>query len=671
MTTVTSFPRAVREVDPDWIPLADGTRLAAKIWRPADAETDPVPAILEYLPYRRRDFTAQRDALMHPYVAGHGYACVRVDLRGSGDSDGVLTDEYLPLEQDDALEVIAWLAEQPWCTGAVGMIGNSWGGFNALQVAARRPPALKAIITSCSTDDRYADDIHYMGGCLLVEQLRWASTMFAHNARPPDPAIVGARWRDLWMQRLRESGLWLETWIRHQRRDAYYKHGSVCEDFGAITCPVLAVGGWADAYTNAIPRLMQGLSVPRMAIIGPWAHRYPHMAAPGPAIGFLQLAVRWWDTWLRGIDTGLLQEPALRIFMPESVEPAHTYAERAGRWITESGWPSPRVRPRRWILNPGRLEDAAGREVALAIRSPETVGLHAGRWCPHGLGLDLPLDQRLDDGGSLVFDSEPLTERLEILGAPVVELLIASDRPVAQLAARLSDVAPGGAATRVTYGLLTLTHRDSHETPTALVPGQGYRVRLRLNEVAHAFPPGHRLRLALSTGYWPIAWPPPEPVTLTVIAGASVLQLPVRPPEGAEASSAALPPVETPPPLPITTVEPSRTERVVHHDVASGLVTLECLQDSGRYRLDGIDLTVRAVTRETFAIRVGDPLSARGEIAGTVRLERGDWQVETRTQTRLTATAEAFRIEATLEALEGDARVWQQSWDRTVPRDLV
>ena len=265
MTTVTSFPRAVREVDPDWIPLADGNRLAAKIWRPADAETDPVPAILEYLPYRRRDFTAQRDALMHPYVAGHGYACVRVDLRGSGDSDGVLTDEYLPLEQDDALEVIAWLAAQPWCTGAVGMIGNSWGGFNALQVAARRPPALKAIITSCSTDDRYADDIHYMGGCLLVEQLRWASTMFAHNARPPDPAIVGARWRDLWMQRLRESGLWLEPWLRHQRRDAYYKHGSVCEDFGAIACPVLAVGGWADAYTNAIPRLMQGLSVPRMA----------------------------------------------------------------------------------------------------------------------------------------------------------------------------------------------------------------------------------------------------------------------------------------------------------------------------------------------------------------------------------------------------------------------
>ena len=194
MTTVATFPRAIERLDPVWIPLTDGTRLAARVWLPVDAERSPVPAILEYLPYRRRDFTAQRDALTHPYVAGHGYACVRVDMRGSGDSDGVLTDEYLPLEQDDAVEVIAWLAAQPWCTGAVGMMGHSWGGFNALQVAARRPPALRAIITSCSTDDRYADDIHYMGGALLLDNLRWASTMFAHNSRPPGP---GGRRRPL------------------------------------------------------------------------------------------------------------------------------------------------------------------------------------------------------------------------------------------------------------------------------------------------------------------------------------------------------------------------------------------------------------------------------------------------------------------------------------------
>jgi putative CocE/NonD family hydrolase len=671
VTTVSRFPRAIREIDPVWIPLADGTRLAAKVWLPADAEARPVPAILEYLPYRRRDFTAQRDALMHPYVAGHGYACVRVDIRGSGDSDGVLTDEYLPLEQEGAVEVIAWLARQPWCSGAVGMIGNSWGGFNALQVAARRPPALKAIITSCSTDDRYADDVHYMGGCLLVDKLRWASTMFSHNARPPDPAVVGERWRAMWLERLRGSGLWLETWLRHQRRDAYYQQGSVCEDFGAITVPVLAVGGWADAYTNAIPRLLTGLSGPRQAIIGQWAHRYPHMALPGPAIGFLQIAVRWWDNWLKGLDTGVTSEPMLRAFMLESVPPAPGYATRAGRWLAEPVWPSHRVRPRRLVLNPGRLDDRAGPETPLTVCTPETVGLYAGRWCPYGSGLDLPGDQRWEDGAAVVFDTEPLVERLEILGAPVADLVLASDQPVAQIAARLSDVAPDGAATRVSYGLLNLAHRDSHESPTPLSPGRRCRVRLQLNDVAQAFPPGHRIRLALSTSYWPMAWPAPATATLTLVTGASTLNLPVRAAGPAE-TPVSLPPVELPPPLPTTVLEPARQERVVaRHDVGTGEVALESLQEGGRLRYDDIDLTVSTWTVERFTIRPGDPASARGEIVTTVGFERGEWRVETRTRTTLTGSADAFRVVARLEAFEGGTPVHHQDWDLSIPRDLV
>ena len=668
--TVTSFPHAVRAVDPLWIPLADGTRLAAKVWLPTDAASRPVPAVLEYLPYRRRDFTAQRDALMHPYVAGHGYACVRVDIRGSGDSDGVLTDEYLPLEQEDAVEVIGWLARQPWCSGTVGMIGNSWGGFNSLQVAARRPPALKAVVTSCSTDDRYADDIHYMGGCLLVDKLRWASTMFAYNARPPDPAVVGERWRTMWLERLRGSGLWLETWLRHQRRDAFYRQGSVCEDFGAITCPVLAVGGWADAYTNAIPRLLTRLSVPRQAIIGQWAHRYPHMALPGPAIGFLQVLIRWWDTWLKGIDTGVMREPMVRAVMLESAPPAPGYAERAGRWIAEPAWPSPRIRSSRFVLNPGRLAPSAAPETLVTIRTPETVGLYAGRWCPYGMGLDLPGDQRWEDGAAVIFETEPLAERLEILGAPVAELWLASDRPVGQIAARLSDVAPDGAATRVTYGLLNLTHRDGHESPVPLVPRRRYAVCLRLNDVAQAFPPGHRIRLALSTSYWPIAWPAPEPVTLTLVTGRSTLDLPVRPPDPSE-QVPQLPPVELPPELRTSVLDPPHQERVVRHEVGSGEVALECLQDAGRIRHDDIDLTVATRTTERFTIRPGDPLSARGEIASTVGFDRGSWQVTARTRTSLTASAVGFRVVARLEAFEGETPVHHQDWDVSIPRDLV
>jgi putative CocE/NonD family hydrolase len=671
MTVVATFPRTIRRLDPVWIPLRDGTRLAARMWIPVDADRSPVPAILEYIPYRRRDFTAERDALTHPYVAGHGYACVRVDLRGSGDSEGVLTDEYLPLEQEDAVEVIAWLAAQPWCTGAVGMMGHSWGGFNALQVAARRPPALRAIITSCSTDDRYADDIHYMGGCLLTDNLRWASTMFAHNSRPPDPAVVGGRWREMWLARLRGSGLWIDTWLRHQRRDAFWKQGSVCEDFAAIRCPVLAVGGWTDGYSNAIPRLMAGLTTPRRGLIGQWAHRYPHMALPGPPVGFLQLALRWWDAWLNGEGTGLADEPLLRAWMQESVRPAAHHTTLPGRWVAERAWPPPRVTPRRYVLHRSRLGPEAGPEVALTLRSPETVGLHAGRWCPYAIIPDLPLDQRLEDGGSLTFDTDPLPERLEILGAPVADLQLAVDRPVALVAARLSDVAPEGAATRVTYGLLNLTHRDSHEHPTPLEPGRRYRVRVPLNNVGQAFPAGHRIRLALSTAYWPIAWPPPEPVTLTLYAGGSALTLPVRSPDPADDALPSLPPVETAPPLPVTALEPPRTERVVRHDVITGEVTAEWLQDSGRHRYEDIDLTVHTVARDRFTIRPEDPLSARAEIAWTVRLGRADWRVETRTRTELSATKDAFELRASLEAFEADTPVHAERGARSIPRDLV
>jgi putative CocE/NonD family hydrolase len=295
LTIICDFPRPSKEIENTWIPLADGTRLAARIWLPIDAVDYPVPAILEYLPYRKRDGTAARDAHNHVYLSGHGYACVRVDIRGNGESEGLMWDEYLQQEQDDALEAIAWITAQPWCDGNVGMMGISWGGFNALQVAARRPPALKAIVTVCATDDRYADDIHYKGGALLVENLGWACTMFAYSSRPPDPALVGARWRDMWMHRLENTPLLIENWLSHQHRDSYWRHGSVCEDFKAINAAVLAVGGWADAYSNAVPRLLSGIRAPVRGVTGPWIHKYPHLAMPRPTIGFLQESLRWWE----------------------------------------------------------------------------------------------------------------------------------------------------------------------------------------------------------------------------------------------------------------------------------------------------------------------------------------------------------------------------------------
>lgn len=677
MKIVESYPCKVREIENCWIPLTDGSRMAARIWLPEDAMRSPVPAILEYLPYRKRDFTRGRDEPMHHYFAGQGYAAIRVDIRGSGDSDGLLLGEYEKEEQDDAVEVIRWIASQPWCTGVVGMMGKSWGGFNALQVAARQPPALKAIITVCSADDRYADDAHYMGGCLLNENLIWGSVLMAFAAYPPDPELVGERWREMWLNRLQQGVLFPEVWLRHQRRDAYWKHGSVCEDFSQIKCPVYAIGGWADPYSNAIPRLLAGLSSPRKGLVGPWAHVYPHDGLPGPAIGFLQEALRWWDQWLKGIHTGILDEPMYRVWMQESVLPKSFHDERPGRWVAETSWPSPRIATKRLVLNPGRLDAEPESETQLTLRSPQTVGLSAGDWCSFGIAGDLPADQQEDDRTSLVFDSLPLGERLEILGAPVVMLELAVDRPLAFVAVRLNDVAQDGSSSRVTYGLLNLTHRSSHEQPEPMKPGTRYRVRVQLNDIAHAFSAGHRVRVAISTSYWPVAWPSPEPVTLTVCTGVSFLEFPVRP---SDPQDQLLPPLgepeRAPSPKP-TELRPMPAHRTIMHDPATNETVYTVSDEGGESnqaalaRLDAINLEVGHRMLKRFRIGEVDPLSARAEVVQITIFKRGTWMVRIEIDTCLSASAEAFQLQANLHAYEGDMLLLSKKWNRAVPRDLA
>ena len=668
MRVVTAFPHEVREIEHCWIPLPDGGRLAARIWLPADAEVTPVPAILEYIPYRKRDLTRTRDEPMHRYFAGHGYAAVRVDVRGSGDSDGVLLDEYHEQELDDGVAVIRWLAAQPWCTGAVGMMGKSWGGFNALQIAARRPDALRAIITVCSSDDRYADDAHYMGGCLLNENLTWGSVLLTLCALPPDPAVVGEGWRETWLRRLQTDVLFPEVWLRHQHRDDYWRRGSVCEDFARIACPVYAIGGWADAYMNAIPRLLAGLRSPRKGLVGPWSHNYPHNGVPGPAIGFLQEARRWWDHWLKGIDTGIMTEPAYRVWMQERS------AGCSGRWIVEPSWPSPRIAMSRYALSPGRLGGACDAEARVEWRSPETVGLAAGEWCSDGAEGEAPGEQLEDDAGSLTFDSAPLAERLELLGAPVVDLEVAVDRPMAFIVARLSEIFPDGSSARVTYGCLNLTHRAGHAHAEPLEPGRRYAVRLPLRDVAHAFAAGHRLRLALSTSYWPIAWPSPEAVRLGVFCGSSHLELPVRPPA---AEDGRLRPFEEPEcasTSPYTELEPARIERSVERDPATGDIVQTIVSAGGgfgiegRGRLEAVDLEIGHTMTRRYRVRADDPLTARAEVTQEMTLRRGTWEVKVATRTHLTATRNTFELDGTLEAFEGGALVTSRRWVRSVPR---
>jgi len=670
MRQVTGFPHEVIEVPNVWIPLGDGTRLAARIWRPADADSRPVPAVLEYLPYRKDDATEAADAMRHPYFAGHGYAAVRVDIRGTGSSDGYLRGEYLKREQDDALEVLRWLAVQPWCTGDVGMIGYSWGGFNGLQVAARRPPELKAVITHASTDDRYRDDCHYMGGCLLgSDMLKWATSMLTYTLQPPDPRFVGAGWRERWLDRLRQAPTLAEDWVSHQRRDAFWKHGSVAEDYGAIQCPVFVVGGWADAYTNAVPRLLEHLTVPRLGVIGPWGHMMPYEGVPGPAVGFLQEAVRWWDHWLKGLDNGIMDEPALRVWMQDRVPPATYHAVRPGRWLAAEGWPPACARTRVWYARGDRTltEDRPSGDVLLAFRGSQLCGETAGVWCANGNPDEIAGDQTPDDERSLSFTSEPLPADLTVLGAPVVRAVLSSDRPLALVAARVCDVAPDGSSLLVSWGLMNLAHDASHEHPEELVPGaaRGYLIELRV--CGHRFAEGHRLRLALSPTYWPHAWPSPEPVELVVRAGeAATLTLPVVDGLSADPRVAFGPAEAAAPPAPGPDRADARERRVVVRPDG-----LHEIVDTERHERTVMATGVRYSERasDVYSIREGDPLSARVGSEREVTSEGGgvSWSVRVISEMRCTATE--FITTEEYAASAGGEEVFRHRRSARVVRD--
>ena len=672
ISVVTAFPRQVREIENTFITLADGIKLAARIWLPEDAEANPVPAILEFLPYRKRDGTSERDTVTHPYYAGHGYACVRVDMRGAGDSEGILDDEYLKIEQDNALEVLDWITSQPWCSGRTGMIGISWGGFNGLQIAARRPPSLKAIVTIASTDDRYADDIHYMGGVMINDAMSWGSTMFAFNSRPPDPAILGEGWDDLWLARLKSNDPWSMKWLSHQTRDAFWQHGSVCEDYADIECAVYAVGGWADGYSNAVPRMLEGLSCPKKGLVGPWAHKYPHFALPGPRIGFLQETIRWWDYWLKDIDTGVMDEPQYRVWMQDSAPPETHYQIRNGRWVAEPCWPSQHIQSQRLYFDGKQLTEQAGSPKQIPIHTPQTMGARQGEWCGHGLDPDLPADQREDDGCSVVFETEPLTKAVEILGAPVLTLQLSADQPNAFIVGRLNDVAPDGASTRVTYGVLNLTHRNSHEFPEPLVPGENYEIRLQLNDVAQVFPKGHRIRIALSNTLWPLFWPSPELVTLTLGTEESYVELPVRPQRETDQDLKPFERPESSKPQSADALEPPTYKRLVERDDVLGESRLTVVADSGMIRLTELGWEHGSVSRQNYSIRDGNPNSGRIDLHWTMRFRRPDADLNVRTETRssLTSTPTEFHFTAEMEVFEHEEKTYSKSWSKSFDRDL-
>ncbi|GAA3550004.1 CocE/NonD family hydrolase [Zobellella aerophila] len=660
------FPRQVREIEHLLIPLKDGTRLAARIWLPADAEQQPVPAILEYLPYRKLDGTAVRDALTHPYLAGHGYACVRVDIRGNGESDGLMLDEYLRQEQDDALEVIDWLCRQPWCDGNIGMMGISWGGFNGLQVAARKPKALKAIITLCSTDDRYADDIHYKGGNLLLENLGWAATMLSFSAAVPDPRLVGDAWQSMWKHRLENMPLLAENWLQHSLRDDYWAHGSICENYGDIEAAVYCIGGWGDAYRNTPVRMMERLKCPKKTLIGPWIHKYPHFAIPDPAIGFLQEALRWWDHWLKGIDTGIMDEPACTFYLQDAQPPSAMSAHRPGDWVQTDGWPASQVERQVFSLADGGLQPGEHSLTrTAAVCSPLTTGVHGGEYCAIWFGPDFPTDQRRDDAQSLCFDSAPLSAPLALLGNPRVSLRGKVDQDCGQVTVRLNDVAPDGRTTLVSYGTLNLALRNDPGKLEPPVPGEEMTFEVELDNIGYRVPAGHRLRIAIATAHFPLLWPSPRLTTLSLIPGLQRLELPVF--QGETIDNPFQPP-EAATPVAMEFLREACPRRTISEDVTSGEVCVRVEDDMGAYRFLDHGLWVEQQATEEYRTRPYDPDASKADIRWLYRVGRDDWEVRVESELRLSCDAHHFYLTGKQVAWLNGEQCHEKCWDSRIPR---
>ncbi len=657
-----------------WITMPDGCRLAARLWLPETAHETPVPGVLEYIPYRRRDRTRLRDEAMHPDLAAAGYACLRVDIRGHGDSDGVMSDEYSPQELQDGCDVIAWMADQPWCDGQVAMFGKSWGAYNSFQIAALQPPALKAIAPVMGCDDRWREDIHFYGGCLANDNFWWGSIMQLYNAMPPDPEIVGERWRDMWKERLEGMRFWPSMWAEHQTHDKMWRHGSICENYDDVKVPVYFFGGWADLFRDTPFRIAEHMADRVKVLMGPWAHLYPHEAIPGPRADFVGEMIRFFDHHLKGAP--MPEEPPLRFFINDGHPPHGKYEERGGRWVEEVTWPSPNVSDRALHLNVGALGDVPQAGEAMTICSPQTYGQAGGDMCGFGTPGDLPLDGRIDAGGALMFRSDKFVDGADILGQPSVTLTATADRPWGLVAAVLYDEAPDGAQTLISRGYCNLNHRESDTNPTALVPGEEFTVTVPLHGCGYRIPEEHRLNLHIATTYWPALWPAPEPLTLTIAPGRSVLHLPVRAetPNAPEPRDLAVPDTAKRKKA-VTRVREGSMSRTVTQDAETGNVENRVFFDGGVFgpvgdlRLDDIGTVMGDISDRRYTIRADDPLSARATMTQEAKFERGDWRVYIDTASEMTASAEAFHFKASVVCRDGEEEFHRVEWTETVPRE--
>jgi putative CocE/NonD family hydrolase len=648
------------------IPMRDGIHLGADLYVPSGGD-GPLPVVMEYIPYRK-DEVAPGERF-YGVLPERGYIVARVDIRGTGASEGTVVDEYVEQEQLDGYDAIEWIAAQPWCDGHVNMMGISYGGFTALQVATHRPPHLTSIIPMYFTDDRYTDDCHYRGGHMrqYYDVSFYGNFMIAYNAMPPYPEW-NPNWAEIWDEHLASNEPYMLTWLRNQVDGPYWRHGSVGDIADRIACPVLIIGGWRDGYPNPPLRLYEKLQVPKKAIIGPWNHAVPDVAVPGPRIDHLHEVARWLDHWCKGVDTGIMDDPPVVVFMQTHERPDADRLDAAGEWRAETAWPVAGASERTLHLAAdGRLEEAPGERGDDLLEYDARVGVTAGLWSG-GLQFGQPGDQRPDEALSAVYTSAALDEPLSILGRATADIAFTTTASVLGFSVSISDVAPDGTSHLVAKGMLNGTRRRSLTDPEPLVPGERTDLRIEVDCTAWRFEAGHRIRVAIANADWPNVWPTPEPATSLLHRGpdACRITLPVVPHHGS-----ADPPAYVPSPVAMgrhALRTPPPTWDVIH-DALTRRTTVR-IHEEGEERIDATTSVHRDFDLETV-VDADRPAraTAYGRHSSTIR--RTGYETRAISTVLLEGTETHFHLTIDLEVRVNDMQHHARQWTASVPRELL
>jgi len=651
-----------------WITMPDGVRLAADLYMPTGgSDSEEFPVLLEYQPYRKVS-SRGRNYPLYAYFVERGYIVARVDIRGTGNSEGRLIPyEYSDTELDDGEAIIDWLSKQDWSNGNVGMFGISWSGFNGIQLAVRNPPALKAIIAVDATEDLYQDDVHFMDGIMHLDS--WEMSQDLDNARPgaPDYLIDDDNFRNRF-----DTEPWMLTYKKQQRDGAFWDRASARDKYESIRIPTFHIGGWYDGYRDSLPRMLENVDAPVKAIIGPWSHSFPHNSYPQPGMEWRHEAVRWFDQWLKGKDTGIMDEPRFAVYVRDWHPPGPYLEHAPGHWRWEDGWPIERIEQRAFYAQGNHtLTDKPATDVVHKLRYKPSIGLEAGG--PVMWWGDVAHDQRPTDAFSLVYDSEPLAADTEILGLPRAVLKISADAPRANWFVRVSDVAPDGTVTQVAGAGFNGTHRNSAREPEDIEPGVEFDLDIKMHFTSWVFPKGHRIRFAVANAQWPMFWPTPYPMTTTLRLGgengAHVI-LPVVPP-GDYAGPEFLPPAKNPSIPGFETLDegnPSGYGEIssVERNPQTGEVTARATNSGGMKYPWGTE-----TYRETIEHRTSDAHPENTMVKGTHRLEvtLADRVLLWEAELDFSSDRDNFYYLYMRRLTEDGELIREKTWEDTIPRD--